>query len=105
VLAGEMSKLTGSVTQYFQKFLPNVSDKTVLNDSILSAINLYNKTPYAPVPTVSGQVPTYARTTFNTAITSATTTRDAPSTIDTQASAAIFTLNNARLLFISLIKK
>ena len=104
-LAGSMSILTGSTTQYYQKFLPNVCDKRVLNDSISSAINLYNNTPYAPVPTVSGQVPTYARTNFNTAITSATITRDAPSTIDTQAAAAIFTLSNARNTFVALIKK
>jgi hypothetical protein len=105
LLAAGMYNLTKTPGNFYQNFQPNATDRRVLADSIASALTLYNNTPYATTPTVSGQVPTYARTNFMTAITSATTKRDNPLTIDTDVTGAIFGLYNAKLLFVSLIKK
>jgi hypothetical protein len=83
-------------------FIPSVSFRSALNDSIVIAQSLYSSTS---VGTAKGQVPSFAKTTFNTAIGAATTSRDTPTTIDTDISAATFNLAKAKLIFTTAIIK
>jgi hypothetical protein len=83
-------------------FVSSVSNRIALNDSIVVAQTLYNNTP---VGTASGQVASFAKTTFNNAIGAATTSRDNPLTADTDISAATFNLSKAQLIFTTAIIK
>jgi hypothetical protein len=83
-------------------FIVNVSDRRVLNDSIISALKLYDNTATG---TLKGQVASFSKITFNTAIISAKGKRDAPGTIDTDVTASILNLNNAKATFIKAIVK
>ena len=83
-------------------FVPSVSYRSALNDSIVIAQNLYNNTA---VGTAKGQVASLYKTNFNTAIGAATTSRDTPSTVDTDISAATFNLSKAKLIFSNAIIK
>lgn len=77
-------------------FVPSVSRRSALNDSIVSAQTLYNNTVAG---TAKGQVPSSIKTTFNTAIGAAISSRDTPTTIDTDISASTFNLAKAKLIF------
>ena len=83
-------------------FVANVSFRSALNDSIVVAQTLYTNTI---VGTAKGQVVSSAKTTFNTAIGAATTSRDTPTTIDTDITAATFNLSKAKSIFIAAIVK
>jgi len=75
-----------------------ISDRRELNDSITSCTNLNNK---ILVGTGAGNVIQEAKTNFLTAIGTASTTRDASTTIDRQVADALTLLKGARLTFIS----
>ena len=68
----------------------NISDRRPLNDLIVSATTLNNS---VVVGSLTGNVSQAAKTTFTTAIATATTTRDALSTIDRQVADGITALN------------
>jgi len=68
----------------------NIADKRALNDLIVTATTLNNT---AAVGTLTGNVPQDAKTKFATAIATATTTRDALTTIDRQVTDGITALN------------
>ncbi|MEI6751845.1 MAG: hypothetical protein WCK78_01630 [Paludibacter sp.] len=83
-------------------FTPSVSYRFVLNDSIVAAQTLYNKiTP----GTAKGQVASSVRTTFNTAIGAAITSRDTPTTSDTNIGIAVINLEKAKIIFTNAIIK
>ena len=83
-------------------FAPNLYSHTVINDSINSALTLYNAIPSG---TTVGTVPLSAKITFNSSITSSTTIRDNPFSLDTDMTASIFNLSKARNVFVAAIKK
>lgn len=83
-------------------FTPSVSYRIVLNDSIIAASTLYNNTP---VGSAKGQVASSIKTTFNTAIGAATTSRDTPSTTDANISVAVINLEKAKIIFKNAIVK
>lgn len=83
-------------------FVPNVSNRVALNDSIVAAQILYNSTT---VGSGKGQVASLYKTNFNTAIGAATTSRDTPTTIDTDITAATFNLSKAKIIFTNAIVK
>ena len=68
----------------------NISDKRALNDLIVTASTLNTSTV---VGTLTGNVTQDAKTMFTTAIATATTTRDALTTIDRQVADGITALN------------
>lgn len=77
-------------------FIPNVSYRFVLNDSIVAAQTLYTNTP---IGTAKGQVSSSIRTTFKTAIDAATTSRDTPTTSDSNIGVAVINLEKAKIIF------
>ena len=68
----------------------NISDRRPLNDLIATATTLNNN---AVVGSLTGNVSQAAKTAFTSAITTATTTRDALTTIDRQVTDGITALN------------
>jgi len=83
-------------------FVPNVSDRRALNDSITAA-TAYNAT--ITVGTASGQVPQASKTTFTSAITTASSSRDNPLTTDGSVKAANYALTVAKQKFVATIIK
>lgn len=77
-----------------------ISDRRSLNDSIVAANTLNSATL---VGTASGQVPQAAKTAFTTAITTATTIRDASATIERQVLAADTALYVSKQTFMTAI--
>ncbi len=80
----------------------NISDRRPLNDLIVASNALNTATV---VGTTVGQVPQAAKTAFTTAIATATTTRDALTTIDRQVSDGVTALNAAKQAFTDAIVK
>jgi len=68
----------------------NISDRRALNDLIVTATTLNTS---AAVGSLTGNVSQAAKTAFTTAISTATTTRDALTTIDRQVADGITALN------------
>ncbi len=83
-------------------FVANVSDRRALNDSITAAI-AYNAT--IAVGTASGQVPQASKTTFTSAITTASSSRDNPLTTDGSVKASNYALTVAKQKFVAAIIK
>lgn len=77
-------------------FVPLISDRRSLNDSIVVATALNTATTVGTAP---GQVAQAAKTTFTTAITTATTARDLPATTDGQSKATAYKLSQAMVVF------
>jgi hypothetical protein len=84
---------------YASKF---ICDRRPLNDIIIVCQTLYTATV---VGTAAGQVPAAAKTTFNTAITTAVTARDKATTTEGQVKAAVYALSVAKTTFIAAIIK
>ena len=80
----------------------NISDRRPLNDSIVAATTLNSSTL---VGTSVGNVGQDAKTVFTTAIATATTSRDALTTIDRQVKTSIDLLTAAKTVFKSAIIK
>lgn len=83
-------------------FVPNISDRRTLNDSIGIAETLNTATV---VGTASGQVPQTAKNTFTSAITNAKTARDNPLTVDGTVKSATYSLTLAKQKFVTAIIK
>ncbi|MEI8086177.1 MAG: hypothetical protein WCG93_08180 [Paludibacter sp.] len=77
-------------------FIPNVADKTTLNETIVSAETLNTATI---VGTITGQVSQAVKTTFTSAITTAKTVRELATSTDGAVKAANYALAEARKLF------
>ncbi len=80
----------------------NISDRRPLNDLITEVTALNNNTA---VGTAVGQVSQVAKNTLTTAIATATTTRDALTTIDRQVNEGVTALNTAKKAFLDAVIK
>ena len=82
----------------------NICDRRVLNDSLTSCLTLNNTTPVGSGGTTGVKnVIAEDKTKFLNAISLATATRDAATTIDRQVKEAVTLLQTARLAFVSSI--
>jgi len=102
VTYAQLSASLDALTAPRKAFIANVSDRRALNDVIVVAETLNNATV---VGASSGQVTQSAKTTFTTAITTAKTARETPTTADGTVKAAAYNLGLAKTTFTSAIIK